>query len=273
MTMIVTQDTAMSDKATSSEGEKVSEIEALASKVAQLSADADFWNRAMVWGLVAAALAAVFIVITTRLAIVRASQASEAQSELEKAKDRQLTLELKRRDENIANLETEALRLRQQLLVQGARENLITGENRRKLVDALKPFSGQQVDVRRSVFPFMVKGKIVSITPIGDDTVGLAEALLGVVKDAGWLAPPSVLPWGIQETGISVEITDAASASTRSAADALVRVLHSLSLSVSGPRVLPLGSDRFARVGTVEQATPPLLGKDTILLGVLTHPK
>ncbi len=175
--------------------------------------------------------------------------------------------------ERAAALEVEALTLRKELVLQGPRENLITGENRRKLVDALKPFSGQQVDVRRSTFPFMVNGKIVSITPIWDDTVGLAEALLRVVKDAGWLSPPSVLPWGIQETGVSVEITDAASASTRSAADALVRALHSISLSVSGPRVLPLGSNRFTRVGTVEQATPPLLGKDTILLGVLTHPK
>jgi hypothetical protein len=176
-------------------------------------------------------------------------------------------------NERAASLEVTALGLRKQLMLQGARENLITGENRRKLVDALKPFSGQHVDVRRSAFPMMVNGKIVSVTPIGDDTLGLAQALLGVVKDAGWLSPPSVLPWGIQETGISVEITDGASASTRSAAEALVMALRSISLSVNGPMVLPFGSNRFARVGTVEQATPPLLGKDTILLGILTHPK
>jgi hypothetical protein len=291
---IATQQSPTMDSASMSEGENVSEIQSLTSQVEQLSNAADFWNKAMLWALVVAAIAAVVIVVTTRLAITRAKQLSIAQDNLNRAKDRLLASDLKLKDVAIASaqgqageankaaseanerstaLAVEALRLQKQLMLQGARENLITGENRSKLVDALKLFPGQLVDVRRSAFPFMVNGKIVSVTPIGDDTVGLAEALLRVVKDAGWLSPPTVLPWGIQETGISVEITDEASPKTRSAADALVRALSGLSLSVSGPVVLPFGSNRFARVGTVEQAMPPLLGKDTILLGVLTHPK
>lgn len=176
-------------------------------------------------------------------------------------------------NERAASLELESLELRERLSIQGARENLVTGENRRHLVETLKTFAGQKVDVRRSALPFMVNDKIVSVTPIGDDTIGLAEALLGVVKDAGWLSPPTVLPWGIQETGISVEITDVASPSTRAAAEALVKALRSISLVASGPKILPLKSDRFARVGTIEQATPPVLEKDTILLGILVHPK
>lgn len=274
------QQQAMTNRAMTSEGENVSEIQSLTIRVQSLSHSVDWWNAAMIWGLAMAAVAAVFLVIATRIVIARTGELSKAQDLLSEAKDREKDVKIAEAqrgsaeaNERAASLEVTALGLRKQLMLQGARENLITGENRRKLVDALKPFSGQHVDVRRSAFPFMVNGKIVSITPIGDDTVGLAEALLGVVKDAGWVSPPTVLPWGIQETGISVEITDAASAPTRSAADALVGALHSLSLSVSGPRVLPFGSSRFARVGTVEQATPPLLGKDTILLGVLTHPK
>jgi hypothetical protein len=50
--------------------------------------------------------------------------------------------------ERAARLEVEALSLRAELLRQGARENLLSGKNRTRLVDALKPFAGQAVHQR-----------------------------------------------------------------------------------------------------------------------------
>src|SRR5258708_6029880 len=44
----------------------------------------------------------------------------------------------------------------------------------------------QSVDVRRSASVMMVNNRIVQVTPIGDDTTGLAGALIGVLKEVGW---------------------------------------------------------------------------------------
>ena len=87
--------------------------------------------------------------------------------------------------ERAAALEVEALQLRKELVLQGPRANLIAGDNRKKLVDALKPFAKQPVDVRHRASVMMVNSRIVQVTPIGDDTVGLANALVGVLKEAG----------------------------------------------------------------------------------------
>ena len=56
----------------------------------------------MVWALVLAAVAAVFVVLTTAMALRRAGQKDAAQSELIKAKDRQLAFDLAEKDVKIA---------------------------------------------------------------------------------------------------------------------------------------------------------------------------
>jgi len=170
-----------------------------------------------------------------------------------------------------AGLEVEALQLRKQLVLQGARENLLSGDNRKKIVEALRRFAGQRVDVRYSANTIMVNSAVVTATPLGDDTVGLANALVGVMKDAGWNLPPTPLLYAVQGYGINVEIVDAASPSTRAAAEALTKALRDTSLVVSGPQTV--SPERTARVGKEAQAMSPPLDKDTIVLGVLTHPK
>ena len=47
-------------------------------------------------------------------------------------------------------LEAKALSLQTELLKQGPRANLLIGETRRELVDALEAFPGQKIDVRRT---------------------------------------------------------------------------------------------------------------------------
>jgi hypothetical protein len=170
-----------------------------------------------------------------------------------------------------AGLEVEALQLRKQLTLQGARENLLSGENRQKLVDALKRFAGQKVDVRYSASVMMVNSAVVSSSPLGDDTVGLANALVGFMKDAGWSLPPSALPSSIQGYGINVKIVEMASPLTRAAAEGLAKALRDVSLVVFGPQIV--SPERTGRVGKEAQAMSPPLDENTIVLGVLTHPK
>lgn len=170
--------------------------------------------------------------------------------------------------ERAATLEVEALRLRMQLASQGPRANLLTAENRRRLVEALKPFSGQKIDVRRSAWALEVNGAVVSSTPLGDDTVGLSEALVGILKEAGWQVPSAPLLAARQGYGLKVWFREGASAESQSAAKVLVQALRKVPLTVSGPSAVPENLTR--RVGTAT-VVPPLT-KDTIILIVLTHP-
>jgi hypothetical protein len=88
-----------------SEGENVSEIDRLADRVRAIGESLDWWNDKMVWALVLAAIAAFFVVLTTVMALKRGGQKDATQSELMKAKDRQLTIDLRDRDVKIAEAE------------------------------------------------------------------------------------------------------------------------------------------------------------------------
>jgi hypothetical protein len=169
---------------------------------------------------------------------------------------------------NLDSNEVEALKLRRQLQVQGPRENLLAGENRQKFVDALKPFSGQRIDVRHSASTIMVNGNVVTSTPIGDDTLGLARSLVGALQNAGWDSPPNPLIAGFQGQGLKVEVVQNASPGTLRAARALVEALKNVPLAVDGPL---LDSDEQAKwVGNA--AISPAFDQNTIILTVLGHP-
>ena len=85
-----------------SEGENVSEIQALTERVRVLNQATDWWNAVMVLALVLAAISAVAVVATTMMALKRAKQVGDAQSELIQAKDKQLALDLGDKDVKIA---------------------------------------------------------------------------------------------------------------------------------------------------------------------------
>src|ERR1700688_4425761 len=70
-------------------------IEELTTTVKTLGAAVDRWNSAMTAALVIAALAAIAVVVTTRLALVRARELGDKQTELIKAKDADLADNLK----------------------------------------------------------------------------------------------------------------------------------------------------------------------------------
>jgi hypothetical protein len=164
-------------------------------------------------------------------------------------------------------MEIEALSLRMELLRQGPRENLLLGPTRQKLVDALKPFAGQRIDIRHSAAAFEVNGAVVSATPVGEDALGLAYALIGVLKDAGWNSPPTPLIGSLGQ-GIDVITVHNASPETLRAAAALVRSLQAIPLAVTGPEQVE--EDRAKRVGKDESL--PAFDDNTIVLEVRSHP-
>lgn len=65
----------------------MSELESLTSRATVLSAKADFWNNAVLWALALTALAAVAIVVSQRLAFVRAKQLTDLQDNITRIKE------------------------------------------------------------------------------------------------------------------------------------------------------------------------------------------
>lgn len=82
----------------------MSEIQSLALRAQELSQSVDRWNTAMILGLALAAIAAVFVVVATRIVVTRAGQLTAAQELLGLAKDRQLQSDLRAKDLEIGNL-------------------------------------------------------------------------------------------------------------------------------------------------------------------------
>jgi hypothetical protein len=263
-------------------GENVSAIQSLAARAQDLGRSVGHWNNVYMILVAFTVVLAAGVFVTQFIVIKKGKLLAETQDELIAEKDRQSAADSKDKDlkisdakraaeearERAAALEVEALKLRRQLLWQGPRGNLLVGENRRKLVDALSPFSGQKIDVRHSASTIMVNGTVAMSTPIGDDSLNLATALIGVLKDAGWNLPATPLISGFQGSGVEVEILHNASRETRTAAEALVEALRQVPLAVNGP--VPITDDRAKRVGT--EVILPALDKNTIILLVLTHP-
>jgi len=135
------------------------------------------------------------------------------------------------------NLEIEVLSLQKELLIQGPREKLLTGETRTVFVDSLKPFAGQEIDIRCELMTGGLNGISLGNTGIFDEIVGLAKALIGVLDEAHWNAPRvlSTTRSGLKGRGVSVHISPNASLSTRKAAEALVKTLREVPLEASGP--------------------------------------
>jgi hypothetical protein len=90
------------DQATTAGPQPSTELVQLTSQSDRLQASVDNWNTAMVWALVFAALAAVAVVITTRMAIQRSKQLADVQDSVIRIKDTQLSSDLKEKDLAIA---------------------------------------------------------------------------------------------------------------------------------------------------------------------------
>lgn len=114
----------------------------------------------------------------------------------------------------------------------------------------------------------MVNSRVMQTTPIGDDVLGLANALIAVLKEANSSLPPKLLPARFMGHGIRVEILHEASRDTKAAAEVLVAALEKVPLTVRGPLEIPENSAK--RAG--EDDTQPAFDDNTIILDVLQHP-
>jgi len=81
----------------------MSEIQSLTLRVQSLSHSVDWWNTAMIWGLALAAIAAVFVLIATRIVVTRAGELSAAQDLLSEAKDREKDVKIAEAQRGVAD--------------------------------------------------------------------------------------------------------------------------------------------------------------------------
>lgn len=112
----------------------MSEIQLLTERVRALNQSTDWWNDKMVWALVLAAVAAIFVVLTTVMALKRAGQMNEAQSELIKAKDRELAVDLGDKGLKIAEAQRGAAEANERATK--AQQSLAAAEQHAKEADA-----------------------------------------------------------------------------------------------------------------------------------------
>jgi hypothetical protein len=89
-------------KATISKGENMPEIQSLALRVRDLTQSVDRWNTVMIWALIFAAIAAIAVVLATRIVVTQGKKLADAQTDLINAKDAKLALDLKTKDGEIA---------------------------------------------------------------------------------------------------------------------------------------------------------------------------
>jgi hypothetical protein len=122
------------------DGEKMSGIQFLASQVQDLSRSLSLWNGVLLWALGIGAVAALGVVITTRVVIVKGQQLAKVQADLIRAKDEQVSETLQKGERNL-----EAEKMARVELEQGYAPRRLSEENQKQLAYRLKKFAGQTV--------------------------------------------------------------------------------------------------------------------------------
>jgi len=171
----------MRENGNSTEEKGVSDIQSLTYRAASLSQAVDWWNTAMIWSLVFAAIAAVLVVVATRMVIIRSKQLDDIQGYLIKAKDTQLAIDLRDKDQKIADAgaqtaklerQTEELKAANLALEAKVKPRRISGDNLRKMSAILS---------QRSGLPIVIVSRILDLEgkDFGDD-------LSSAFKNAKW---------------------------------------------------------------------------------------
>ena len=131
----------------------MSEIESLTKSVRDFGQSVDLWNQLMLIGLALTVLAALFVLIATRMVVFRSGQMATAQGLLGDAKDRQLASDLRDKDLKIAesnriaadaNKATEDERTARVELEEGIAWRRMGKEARSSFGAKFLPFSGQR---------------------------------------------------------------------------------------------------------------------------------
>jgi hypothetical protein len=123
----------------------VSSIEDLTRHAAQLHDAVDWWNDWVVRSLIAAAVAAVAVLVTTRMQLFRAKQLDEVQTQLLKSKESQLAADLKDKDVKIAEANERANQAALELAKFKA-PRALSAEQMGQIVAKMKRFAGTEFD-------------------------------------------------------------------------------------------------------------------------------
>lgn len=123
----------------------VPSIEDLTRQAAQLHGAVDWWNDWVVRSLIVAAVAAVAVVVTTRMQLFRAKQLDEVQTQLLKSKEDQLASDLKDKDVKIAEANKRANQAALELAKFKAPRTL-SAEQMSQIVTKMKRFAGTEFD-------------------------------------------------------------------------------------------------------------------------------
>ena len=188
---------------------------------------------------------------------------------------------LSQQQERAAIAETELFRLRTDVVKQGARDQALAGAPLEKLTTALRPYSGQAVEVRFGVTTMGMLQRVPE--PASLDVLPLATLLIQAFESSKWDVVPAPFISTLQgPPGITVQISNKATVTTSTAAKALVAALQSVAMAAQGPfsgelktfprlghpnSFLPDGSGGPATLKTLNQQTD-----QTIVLVVLAHP-
>jgi hypothetical protein len=180
------------------EGGAVSEIQSLSQSVRDFSQGVDRWNQLMLVGLALTVLAALFVLIATRMVVFRTGQLATAQELLGAAKDRQLAIDLRDKDLRIA----EANRL-------AADANKATEDERTARVEledkvAWRTFSKrQQKDIKTNLDQFA--GQLAECNFLSGDTeaFSFSSEIAAALRAARWqVIPPNPYVIAMKETSL-----------------------------------------------------------------------
>jgi hypothetical protein len=155
-------------------------IEELTTTVKTLGAAVDRWNSAMTAALVLAALAAIAVVVTTRLALVRARELGDKQTELIKAKDADLADNLKAKDVRIAESERKAAEARERT----EHERTARLALQRQL--AARRLTGSQKDELSRALRGRPDAVAIVSTMLDGEGSDLADDFEAAIRQAGW---------------------------------------------------------------------------------------
>lgn len=265
---------ATTKKTTPSTGESVSELANALDAVSRLEGAARFWDNLRLGLILFAALLGLLSFGATYLSARRARDLGEAKSVLSRLelaeRDRKIAetrLATEQQRERAAKAEKDLLEVQNKLILQGSRHMLLYGENRGKLVAALKPFSGQKIEIRYCDQDKMDR-EVISLTHILTHTFELSgwESRFPVMANCGG-------------SGISVGVTPDANDSTRKGANALLAALVGVPLVVIGPAVVTLNKAEielqqqgktFDNKGTELKRFS--MGPELIVVTVYAHP-
>lgn len=250
MANMVQQQHSTIEKATSSEGAKMPDIKSLVLRVQDLSHSVEFWNTLMIWALVFTAIAAVAVVATTRLVVLRSGQLGEAQEEVSKAKELEMSIALDQAikeaghaNERAGNLEKEASVLTaKNLQLEATIAPRRLSDKQQKGLAGLVGFAGRTVEIKSHSLD--TEGFVLA-QQIGE---AIGSSKIRILDNRG-----TMLPGGSILTGIVIEGPDAA----------LVEKLRSILAANGGtmgkslPNAIPRGGFGGSTLGEIIIEPPP----------------